>query len=134
MSHPFATHYIDQFPKVKTEMVARTIAFIAGSLATVLAIVSLVDPEMFLGFEITHDRTVLFYLGVFGSVWAFAHNTVSEETAVFNPEYALKNVIEYTHYEPDHWRDRLHSYEVRRSSRICTRSRLPSSWRRSSAS
>ena len=113
MSHPFATHYIDQFPKVKTEMVARTIAFIAGSLATVLAIISLIDPEMFLGFEITHDRTVLFYLGVFGSVWAFAHNTVSEETAVFNPEYALRNVIEYTHYEPDHWRDRLHSYEVK---------------------
>lgn len=114
MSHPFATHYIDQFPKVKTEMTAKAVAFIAGSLATVLAIVSLVDSDMSLSFEITPDRTVLFYLGILGSVWAVAHGAVSEENAVFDPEYALRNVIEYTHYQPDHWRDRLHSYEVKR--------------------
>lgn len=113
MSHPFASHYIDQFPKVKTEMVARTVAFISGALATVLAIASVVDPELFLGFEITPDRTVLFYTAVFGSVWAFARGSVSEDNAVFDPEYALRNVIEYTHYEPDHWKDRLHSYDVK---------------------
>src|ERR1700761_9600040 len=55
MSFPYATHYIDQFPKVKTALVARTVAFVAGALATVLAIASLIDPEMFLGFEVTPD-------------------------------------------------------------------------------
>ncbi|KAK0713848.1 autophagy protein Apg9-domain-containing protein [Lasiosphaeria miniovina] len=114
MSHPFATHYMDQFPKVKTEMIAKTVAFIAGSLATVLAVVSVFDPELFLGFEITPDRTVLFYTAVFGSVWAVARGTMSEDNAVFDPEYALRNVIEYTHYEPDRWHDRLHSFDVKR--------------------
>lgn len=114
MSHPYATHYIDQFPKVKTEMVLRTVAFIAGALVTVLAIASLIDPEMFLSFEITHDRTVLFYVGVLGAIWAFSHGSISEENNVFDPEYALRNVIEYTHYEPDHWSGRLHSYEVKK--------------------
>ncbi|KAK3384755.1 autophagy protein Apg9-domain-containing protein [Podospora didyma] len=114
MSHPFATHYMDQFPKVKTEMVAKTVAFIAGSLAAVLAIVSVFDPELFLGFEITKDRTVLFYTAVFGSVWAFARGSMSEDNAVFDPEYALRSVIEYTHYEPDHWHDRLHSFDVKK--------------------
>ena len=113
MSHPFATHYMDQFPKVKTDMVARSVAFIAGALATVLAVASVVDPELFLGFEITPDRTVLFYTAVFGSVWAFARGSMSEENSVFNPEYAMRNVIEYTHYEPDHWKDRLHSFDIK---------------------
>ncbi|KAK3320019.1 autophagy protein Apg9-domain-containing protein [Cercophora scortea] len=114
MSHPFATHYIDQFPKVKTEMVARTVAFIAGSLATVLALASVFDPELFLGFEITHDRTVLFYTAIFGSIWAFAHGSVSEDNTVFDPEYALRNVIEYTHFQPDHWENRLHSFDIKK--------------------
>jgi autophagy-related protein 9 len=114
MSHPYAAHYVDQFPKVKTEMVSRTVAFIAGALVTVLAIASLIDPEMFLSFEITRDRTVLFYVGVLGAIWAFAHGSISEENNVFDPEYALRNVIEYTHYEPDHWSGRLHSYEVKK--------------------
>ncbi|KAK3346232.1 autophagy protein Apg9-domain-containing protein, partial [Lasiosphaeria hispida] len=113
MSHPFASHYIDQFPKAKTEMVARMVAFMAGSLATVLAVATIFDPDLFLGFEITHDRTVLFYTAIFGSVWAFARGSMSEENTVFDPEYALRNVIEYTHYQPDHWQDRLHSFDIK---------------------
>ncbi|KAL2024822.1 hypothetical protein VTK56DRAFT_5643 [Thermocarpiscus australiensis] len=113
MSHPFASHYMDQFPKVKTDMIARTVAFIAGSLATVLAVASVVDPELFLGFEITPDRTVLFYTALFGSIWAFVRSSVSADHSVFDPEYAMRNVIEYTHYQPDHWQDRLHSFDIK---------------------
>ncbi|CAK7266215.1 autophagy protein atg9 [Sporothrix epigloea] len=113
MSYPFATRYLDQFPKRKTEQVAKTVAFVAGSVMTVLAIASLVDPELFLGFEITHDRTVLFYVGIFATIWATARGMITEENSVFDPEYALRNVIEYTHYEPDHWKNRLHSYDVK---------------------
>jgi len=112
MSYPFASRYIDQFPKDKTVQLARFVAFIAGALASVLALASLVDPELFLGFEITHDRTVLFYLGLFGSVWAVARSLVPEETQVFDPEYALLEVIDFTHYRPAHWTGRLHSEEV----------------------
>ncbi|KAK3348049.1 autophagy protein Apg9-domain-containing protein [Neurospora tetraspora] len=113
MSHPFASHYIDQFPKAKTSMVAKTVSFIAGSIATVLALISVFDPEMFLGFEITHDRTVLFYTAVFGAIWSVARGSVSEDNAVFDPEYALGNVVEYTHYQPEHWKDRWHSADVK---------------------
>jgi autophagy-related protein 9 len=114
MSYPFATRYMEQFPKIKTEQVARTVAFIAGAIVTVLAIVTLIDPDMFLGFEITHDRTTLFYVGIFGSVWAAARGALSDDNLVFDPEYALRNVIEYTHYQPDHWQGRLHSFEVKK--------------------
>ena len=113
MSYPFASRYLDQFPKDKTIQVAKFVAFVAGALASVLALASVIDPESFLAFEITPDRTVLFYLGVFGTVWAVARGSVPEENLVFDPEYTLTNVTEYTHYVPSHWRGRLHSNEVR---------------------
>ncbi|KAK0648816.1 autophagy protein Apg9-domain-containing protein [Cercophora newfieldiana] len=113
MSHPYASHYIDQFPKVKTEMVAKTLSFIAGSLATILAVAAVIDSDFLLGFEITPERDALFYTAVFGGIWAVARGSVSEGNAVFDPEYALRNVIEYTHYQPDHWQDRLHSYDIK---------------------
>ncbi|MCJ1403390.1 autophagy protein atg9 [Xylographa trunciseda] len=114
MSYPFASRYIDQFPKDKTIQVSRFVAFITGALASVLALASVIDPDIFLGFEITPERTVLFYLGVFGSIWAVARGVVPEENLVFDPEYALNNVIDYTHYQPNHWKGRLHSDDVRR--------------------
>lgn len=113
MSFPFATRYIDQFPKRVTEEIARSVAFMSGAITAVLAVCTVLDSELFLGFEITKDRTVLFYLGIFGAIWAMTRGMVSEEATVFNPEYALRNVIEYTHYKPDHWDGRLHSFEVK---------------------
>ncbi|KAJ5631241.1 Autophagy-related protein 9 [Penicillium longicatenatum] len=119
MSYPFASRYIDQFPKDKTVQVARFVAFISGALASVLALASLVDPELFLGFEITPDRTVLFYLGIFGTVWAFARGLAPEETDVFDPEYALLELIDFTHYFPSTWKGRLHSDDVRKEFAVC---------------
>lgn len=114
MSYPFATRYVEQFPKRVTDEFARSIAFMSGAITAVLAVCTILDSELFFGFEITKDRTVLFYLGLFGGIWALTRGMVSEETNVFNPEEALLNVTEHTHYMPDHWFGRLHSFEVKR--------------------
>ncbi|PBP26073.1 putative mitochondrial carrier protein, partial [Diplocarpon rosae] len=68
MSYPFASRYLDQFPKVKTVQLARFMSFVAGAIVSVLAVATLWDPESFLSFDLTADRTVLFYLTVFGEV------------------------------------------------------------------
>ena len=114
MSYPFASRYINQFPKDKTVQLAQFIQFIAGAVVAVLAAASLLDSDSFLGFEITPERTVLFYLTVFGVIWTVARGVVPEENLVFDPEYALNAVINYTHYSPNHWQGRLHSDEVRK--------------------
>lgn len=114
MSHPFAANYLDQFPKVKMAHFARFVAFVSGAVVSVLAVASLLDPELFLNFEITPDRTVLFYIGIFGTVWAFMNGSIPDENLVFDPEYALRNVIEYIRYMPAHWEGKLHSDEVKR--------------------
>lgn len=119
MSYPFASRYVDQFPKDKTIQLARFIAFVTGAVVSILALASVIDPESFLAFEITPERTVLFYLGIFGTVWAVTRGMVPQENLVFDPEFALNNVVEYTHYLPSHWRGRLHSNEVRTEFSQC---------------
>ena len=93
---------------------AKFVGFVAGSLVSVLILATLWDHELFLSFEITPGRTALFYITIFGGIWAIMNGMTPEENLVFDPEYALRNVIEYTHYMPSHWQDQLHSDEVRR--------------------
>ncbi|KAI1438154.1 autophagy protein Apg9 [Xylaria sp. CBS 124048] len=113
MSYPFAKHYIDQFPKKKSESAARTVQFIVGALIAVIAIVGFSDPEMFVDFEIFPGMNAFAFVAILTTVWALARGMISEENDVFDPEFAMKSVIEYTHYEPDQWKGRLHSYDVK---------------------
>lgn len=113
MSHPFAKRYIDMFPKRKTEQVARTVSFIAGSIVAVLGLATIFDSETFLTFEITPGRTALFYMTIMATLWAVARGNISDDNEVYDPEFAMKSIIGFTHYEPDKWRGRLHSNEVK---------------------
>ncbi|KAK0549112.1 autophagy protein atg9 [Tilletia horrida] len=111
-SMPFAQRYVDQFPKERLVILARFVAFIAGSFTAVLLLASLFDPDLFLHFEITPQRNTLFYIGIFGGVLAVARGMIPEENVVVDPELEIREVIRRTHYYPDEWRGRLHSAEV----------------------
>ncbi|EKM55276.1 uncharacterized protein PHACADRAFT_95774 [Phanerochaete carnosa HHB-10118-sp] len=111
-SSPTASLYIGQFPNEKVTIIVRFVAFIAGSFAAVLLLASVLDPDMIVHFEITPHRTVLFYLTLFGSILAVARGMIPEENRVFDPEMLMTDVIQYTHYMPDEWKDQLHSKKV----------------------
>lgn len=130
-SYPFAHRYIDQFPKERIAIVARSVilssnaiaacslplcrfvSFVAGSFTAVLLLASVIDPDLFLHFDISPQRNVLFYIGIFGAITAVARGMVPDEQQVFEPEILLRGVIEHTHYLPEHWKGRFHSAEVR---------------------
>ncbi|KLT42729.1 APG9-domain-containing protein [Cutaneotrichosporon oleaginosum] len=111
-SYPIAKEYIDQFPKERTALVMRFVAFIAGAFAAVLAVVSILDTDLALNFEITPHRSVVFYLGIFGIIMAVARGMIPEDTLVFDPEYLMREVVRYTHYLPLEWEGKLHSPTV----------------------
>ncbi|KAF9211821.1 autophagy protein atg9 [Podila verticillata] len=113
-SYPLAMKYINQFPKEKTILICRFIAFISGSFAAVLALMTLFDQELLLGLEITSEKTVFFYLGVFGTIMAVSRGMIPDQTEMFDPELLLRDVVECTHYMPNEWRDKLHTDEVRK--------------------
>ncbi|KAJ7709570.1 autophagy protein Apg9-domain-containing protein [Mycena rosella] len=111
-SHPFANMYIGQFPNENMTLIMRFVAFVSGSFAAVLFLATVLDPDIFVHFEITPHRTVLFYLGVFGSVLAVARGMIPEENRVFDPEFLMTEVITFTHYMPDEWKGDLHSKRI----------------------
>ena len=113
MSHPFATRYINQFPKDKTVQTARFITFVSGALVSILGLATILDQENFLGFEITSGRTTIFYLGVFGSIWAVARGMLPDDNMIYDSSYSMEEVIEFTHYRPAHWEGRLHTVDVK---------------------
>uniref|UniRef100_A0A0W0FWS5 Autophagy-related protein 9 n=1 Tax=Moniliophthora roreri TaxID=221103 RepID=A0A0W0FWS5_MONRR len=106
-SYPLANTYIGQFPNEKMTLIMRFVAFVSGAFAAVLFLATIWDPDIFVHLEITPHRTVLFYLGVFGSVLAVARGTIPEENRVFDPEMLMTGVITYTHYMPDGWKAEL---------------------------
>jgi autophagy-related protein 9 len=113
MAYPYANRYLDQFPKDKMNQAFRFGAFIPGALAAILGVITMWDPDLFLGFEIS-GRTALFWLGILGTIFVTCRNAASDEDdEVWDPEFAMKSVIGYTHYCPESWQGRLHSDEVR---------------------
>lgn len=127
-SYPYASMYIGQFPNEKmtvimqyvcclwmqlsSHTVFRFVAFISSSFAAVLFLATVLDPDSLVHFEITPHRTVLFYLTVSGSIFAVARGMIPEDNRVFDPEMLMTEVIMYTHYMPDEWKDRLHSKQT----------------------
>ena len=87
-------------------------SFVAGSFAAVLILASIIDPDIFLHFEITPGRSVVFYIGIFASVLAVARGMIPEENFVFYPEELMTEVIQFTHYMPNEWKGQLHSQKV----------------------
>ncbi|KAI8974109.1 autophagy protein Apg9-domain-containing protein [Pilobolus umbonatus] len=113
LSYEFANIYINQFPKEKTILMARFVSFIVGSFAGVLALFTLFESDQLLSFEITPNGTVLFYLGITGTIFAVTRGMIPDESQVFEPEKVLRQVVEHTHYLPAEWKHRLHTDQVR---------------------
>ncbi|KAL3232887.1 Autophagy-related protein 9 [Nakaseomyces bracarensis] len=113
LSTEIANRYIDQFPKEKMNLVYKFISFISGSFVAILALLTLWDPENFLNFEITKDKTVLFYITILGAIWSVSQGSVSKEYHVFDPEETLRELASFTHYLPESWKDRFHTEAVK---------------------
>lgn len=113
MSYPFATRYINQFPKDKTIQAAQFVSLVSGAVVSVLGLATILDQENFLNFEVTPGRTTIFYLGIFGSIWALARGLLPDDNMVYDTALAIQEVIQFTHYQPQHWAGRLHTIEVK---------------------
>ncbi|KAL2441670.1 Autophagy-related protein 9 [Exophiala dermatitidis] len=113
MSYPFATRYLNQFPKDKTIQAAQFVSLVSGAVVSVLGLATILDQENFLNFEVTPGRTTIFYLGIFGSIWAVARGVLPDDNMVYDTSLAIQEVIQFTHYEPQHWAGRLHTMEVK---------------------
>lgn len=108
-----ADRYIDQFPKEGVNLILRFVAFVSGSFVAILGIFTILDPENFLNFEVTHDKTALFYITVLGTIWTVCRNSISGEYNIFDPDETIQELATYTHYLPAEWDRKHHTEDVK---------------------
>lgn len=113
LSAVLGNKYIEQFPKEKTNIIMKFTAFIAGSFAAILALLTVFDPDNFLNFEITKDRTVIFYITILGAIWSVCQSSISREYNVFDPEETIVELSNFTHYLPIEWKGKYHTEYVK---------------------
>ncbi|KAI5960975.1 ATG9 [Candida pseudojiufengensis] len=143
MSMGPANNYIDQFPKgflIINGM--KLINFISGSILAILVIMGIYmenEKYSFWSFEITEGKSVLFYISIFGTLWAITSspsstsaNTSIESSSVssspqqtqsqqhfssnkiiYDPESNIRYVSKFTHYLPKKWNKKLHTIQIK---------------------
>lgn len=126
-----ASTYINQFPSGFLVVNGMTVVnFVSGAITAVLVIMGLLfddEEHNFWSFELSQNRTTLFYISIFGTLWAITSNSLNTSTVshstenlnsqgatfFYDPEASLRYVSQFTHYLPSSWNGRLHSVEVK---------------------
>lgn len=112
-SYKPANEYELQFPTPVLAVVAKCMAFVAGSMAAVLLALALVDEELLLHIHIL-DRNLLWYIAIFSGILAISRAFIpTPEQSVLSPDRAMRKLVAYLHYMPKRWRGRFNTYDVR---------------------
>uniref|UniRef100_A0A9J2PRH8 Autophagy-related protein 9 n=1 Tax=Ascaris lumbricoides TaxID=6252 RepID=A0A9J2PRH8_ASCLU len=106
-SHRAAEQYMDQFISPLKEIIAKNIAFVAGALFAILALLSAWDEDVL---TVEHVLTAMTVCGV---LIVFCRSFIADENLIWWPEFLMNRIIAQIHYAPDTWRDRAHTATVR---------------------
>ncbi|KAK6455673.1 Atg9 protein [Scheffersomyces xylosifermentans] len=119
--------YINQFPRGFLVInVMNLVNFVSGAIMAILVIMGLWfedENHSFWSFEITEGKSSLFYISLFGTLWAVTSTSSTSDSVenlnsnsssfVYDPEASLRYVSQFTHYLPSSWNKRLHTVEVK---------------------
>lgn len=116
-----SNNYINQFPS--NFLIANLmylVNFISGSILAILVIYGLIlddEDHNFWSFEITENRSSLFYISIFGTLFAITSSLSNDindsKSYYYDPEASIKYVSQFTHYLPSSWQGKLHTLLVK---------------------
>ena len=120
--HPFASKYLSFYSQPQLEVIARFISYISGAIALSLTVLTLLDDDILLNFEISPGRSTLWYIGLFGLIWSASRSLIPDprqtnqiEVSLNTPEKTMAEIVKITHYYPKHWHETgFHSKRVYR--------------------
>lgn len=88
-------------------VIAKNIAFVAGSILVVLLILTIYDEDVLTVEHVLTTMTIL------GAMVAGARAFIPDENLVWCPETLLTAVLAHTHYRPDSWKGHAHTQSTR---------------------
>lgn len=109
-----AGEYLAYFVRPTARAVASTVVTVAGFALGVLLCLALYDENILLN-VVLWDHNLLWYVGVLTLTVAGArqHIPCTEKDIATDAPSAFARVVNWTHYDPPHWRRRAHLFEVR---------------------
>uniref|UniRef100_A0AAY4B157 Autophagy-related protein 9 n=1 Tax=Denticeps clupeoides TaxID=299321 RepID=A0AAY4B157_9TELE len=102
-----ASKYMNCFMSPLLTVVAKNVAFFAGSILAVLIALTIYDEDVL---SVEHVLSSITLLGVCITV---CRSFIPEKHMVFCTEQLLKVILAHIHYMPDHWQGNAHRYETR---------------------
>ncbi|XP_033362566.1 autophagy-related protein 9A isoform X1 [Bombus vosnesenskii] len=102
-----ASKYMSIFTSPIMTVIAKNVAFVAGSILAVLLILTVYDEDVLTVEHVLTTMTIL------GAMVAGARAFIPDENLVWCPETLLTAVLAHTHYRPDSWRGHAHTQTTR---------------------
>ncbi|KAA0713415.1 Autophagy-related protein 9A APG9-like 1 [Triplophysa tibetana] len=102
-----SSKYMNCFMSPLLTVVAKNVAFFAGSILAVLIALTIYDEDVL---AVEHVLSSITLLGVGITV---CRSFIPDKHMVFCPEQLLKVILAHIHYMPDHWQGNAHRYETR---------------------
>jgi autophagy-related protein 9 len=100
----YAKQYTSQFAPTAIEGIARSVAFVIGSIVVWLLLLSFLNDRALLGLELSPSKTLLWWITVLSSVWVICRGMLQDQH-VFYPGDALQVVYSLTRRLPIHFVD-----------------------------
>ncbi|KAK4407217.1 Autophagy-related protein 9 [Sesamum angolense] len=97
-----ASDYLKQFPSPILTLVAKFISFVSGGFAAVLIIIAFLEESLLEGH--IFGRNLFWYAAVFGTITAISRAAMTDELLVLDPQGAMSQLVQHTHYMPKRWR------------------------------
>lgn len=117
-SIPFTMHYLKLFNNPFNIKIARFISFLTGSIIGLIIIAVYITSDNILSIELLpfYGLNVLQLLTISGVVLSVSRSYIPEiinkNNLEDNPNKILEEITKYTHYIPNLWINRGHTYEV----------------------
>ncbi|KAH0627731.1 hypothetical protein JD844_003872, partial [Phrynosoma platyrhinos] len=102
-----ASKYMNSFTSPLLTLLAKNLAFFAGSILAVLIALTVYDEDVL---TVQHILTAITLLGLIVTV---ARSFIPDEHLVWCPEQLLQSLLAHIHYIPDHWQGNAHKSETR---------------------
>lgn len=113
-SHDKATRYIESFPAPRYTAIAKFVSFVAGSVVLVLIVLTIVNEDLLMHFELAEGKSIIWFFGLFGAILSISRALIPNPRAQYFDKVGLiEEVSAHLHYSPEAWKRHPESISVR---------------------
>lgn len=117
-SYDKAQKYLESFPAPRYIAAVKIVSFMAGSMVLVLIVVTVINEDLLMHFELTEGKSIIWYFGFLGTILTISRSMIPNPRAqYFDKVSLLQEVSAHLHHSPESWKRHPESRSVRNELR-----------------